>query len=236
MRTFIVPVSGTAAVDEIKVGCRTPYDRPRPHKGAKPLALFASLGHRGASGGPRFRRLAAAAAAAAAAATTAAAAAATVAAATAAVGATAAGGTAAAATVTRCPRFPLSLTNFCLGFPIGSHAGITAAVGRPITGCPPALSAAPRGASRAYVRQDAGSTKRTPAVLCPLPTLALPSTSRYSGGDGGVMDIGVYQAFGGLCTRRGGSKPAPGWPAKRPAPVGTPSYGRTNPIPCASPG
>ena len=31
---------------------RTPYDRPRPHKGAKPVSLFVSYGPRGPSGGP----------------------------------------------------------------------------------------------------------------------------------------------------------------------------------------
>lgn len=36
---------------------RTPYDRPRPHGGARPVPLFVSVGRRGASGGPRSRRL-----------------------------------------------------------------------------------------------------------------------------------------------------------------------------------
>ena len=189
---------------------RTPDDRPRPHKRARPVPLFVSFGPRGTSGGPRARRPAAAAAAAA--------------------------GTAAAAPATRCPRFPLTLGFFGWGFPSGIDAGLSAAAGRPTTGCPAELSAAPRRASRAYVREHAGGTKPTLAVLCPLPALALPSASRYSGGDGGVVDIGVYQATAGLYTRGGGAQTAPGWPRNHPPPGVTPSYGRTNPIPCASPG
>ena len=130
---------------------RTSYDRPRLHKGARPVSLFVGFGPRGTSGGPRARRPAVAASAAAAAA------------AGAAVGTTAAAAasrTAAAATATRCPRFALILGFLGWGIPSGSDTGISAAVGRLTTGCPTALSAAPRHGSRGYVRDYAGGLIR----------------------------------------------------------------------------
>ena len=111
---------------------------------------------------------------------------------------------AAAATATRCPLFPHTLSVYGLGFPSASDDGISAAVGRPTAGCPAALSAAPRPASRACVREHAGGTKPTLAIRCQLPAFALPSASRYSGRDGGVVDIVVYQATVGLYARRRG--------------------------------
>ena len=66
--------------------------------------------------------------------------------------ATAAAGTAAAtATATHCPWFAFARGLFGLGVPSGSDARISAAIGRPTTNGPTALSAAPRRASRAYV-------------------------------------------------------------------------------------
>ena len=109
---------------------RIPYDRPRSHRGARPVPQFISFGHRGASGGPRARRPAAA-----------------------------------PAIATRCPRFAPALGLLSRGFRCGSDAAISAAVGRPTTGCPTALSAAPCRASGADVREHACGTETKVAVL-----------------------------------------------------------------------
>jgi len=162
---------------------RTPYDRPRPHNGARPVPLFVRFGPRGTRGSPGARPPTAAAAAAASAA------AATATAATAAAAAAAAAGAAAAGTGTTAPATGhpgAALAPSLLGWscPRGSSASVSAAVGRPTPGCPAALGAAPRRASRADVRKDTGGTKATPAGLGPLPALALPVASRCGGGDG----------------------------------------------------
>ena len=109
---------------------------------------------RGGEAPQRARRVAQCPAAAAAAAADADAASAAAAAASAAgvIVATAAAGTAAAtATATHCPWFAFARGLFGLGVPSGSDARISAAIGRPTTNGPTALSAAPRRASRAYV-------------------------------------------------------------------------------------
>ena len=161
---------------------RTPYDRPRPHNGARPVPLFVRFGPRGNRGSSRARPPAAAAAGAASAAA-AAATAATAAGAAAAAAAAAAGATAAPAT--GYPRAALALSLFGWSYPRGSGAGVSAAVGRPTPGCPAALSAAPRRASRATcVNTQAAPNRHMPflAHCRHSPSRAPAATMRATGG------------------------------------------------------
>ena len=164
---------------------RTPYDRPRPHKGAKPVSLFVSYGPRGPSGGP-----------------------------------------APDAPLPLLPPLPLPperllepppppplpaapVFSFLVAFLAGASPAAATLVSVPPSADPPPVALrrlVPLPAARAYVREHAGGTKPTLAVLCPLPALVLLSASRYSGSDGGVVDIGVYQATAGYMRAEAGPK------------------------------